>query len=538
MLQKLALVFTFTFLVTFLFSLLNQPVISSYILSGFLISHLVNIDPIFEELINFSTELGLILLLFLVGLNLNLDSLKEVSKKSFILGIFQEIITTFIGFLFLKILGFSNALSLILALAFSFSSTILTVKIFSDKKVFDTLYGKIAIGFMIVQDLIAVILILVLPLFFSNDKVFGLEKFFIGLLTLGLISFLVLKFIRKVERFLEKSIEILFLFSLFFVLFLSTLFLNFNIPIEVSAFISGVLLSGTYFAKEISSRLSPLRDFFLILFFVYIGSLFKFSSFDFVLKGLVISLFILIFNPLIIWFILLFLKVPPRVNFIVSLTGGQISEFSFILANLVKKYNLLDEKILSLISFVGFTTIFISSYFIYYSDKLYEKIRLKFTFYGKEKIQDERVEGIEVILFGCDRTGYLVKESLKELNKKFLVIDYNVSIIEKLQAENIKAIYGDAGDIDLLLDILKPSVKAIISTIPDANINELIFRIAKSKNKEVITIVAAKDKNDFEKMQRLGVDYVFWPHLLGGKFISDLIKNFGFEVENYPRLQV
>jgi len=393
-----------------------------------------------------------------------------VSKKSFILGIFQEIITTFIGFLFLKILGFSNDLSLILALAFSFSSTILTVKIFSDKKVFDTLYGKIAIGFMIVQDLIAVILILVLPLFFSNDKVFGLEKFFIGLLTLGLISFLVLKFIRKVERFLEKSIEILFLFSLFFVLFLSTLFLNFNIPIEVSAFISGVLLSGTYFAKEISSRISPLRDFFLILFFVYIGSLFKFSSFDFVLKGLVISLFILIFNPLIIWFILLFLKVPPRVNFIVSLTGGQISEFSFILANLVKKYNLLDEKILSLISFVGFTTIFISSYFIYYSDKLYEKIRLKFTFYGKEKIQDERVEGIEVILFGCDRTGYLVKESLKELNKKFLVIDYNVSIIEKLQAENIKAIYGDAGDIDLLLDILKPSVKDIVSTIPDANI--------------------------------------------------------------------
>ena len=526
MISNFGIAFLVSFLISFLFYLLKQPTISAYLLSGFLITQFLNLQNF--QVFDIFAELGLVTLLFLVGLNLKLDFFKEIGKKALILGISQELITILLTFLFLILLNFDKQTALILAIAFSFSSTILVVKIFSEKKVIDTFYGKLTIGFMIVQDILAIILLALLPLKIS----FNWLKFISGFLLIFILFIFLPKLIKKFEKRIESSVEILFLFSLAFLFLIINLLGYFNFSSEIGALIAGLLLSNTNFAREISSRFSSLRDFFIIAFFIYLGSFLNLVHFNFSLPIILISLFILIINPLIVMIILKFLKVPPRVNFIVSLTAGQISEFSFIFVNAAYKNNLVSQETLSLVSLIGLVTIFISSYLIYFSDWLYKKIRYKF-YLHKEKIQSV-LNDYEVVLFGCDRTGRFIKNVLKEKNINFLVIDYNPEIVDSLKKENINAIYGDGGDIDLLEEILHPNLKAVISTLPSKNLNLLIAKVARQKNPAVKLISVFYNEKDIAELKKAGFDYIFWPHHLGGNFLASLIKKFEFKIEEYP----
>lgn len=532
MVSQLGILFLIVFVFSFLFYLLKQPIISAYLISGFLIAKLIPFR--FYEIFNIFSELGLIFLLFLVGLSLRLDFLKEIGKKALILGISQEIITIFIAYLFLQALGFSNQTALILAIAFSFSSTVIVMKIFYEKQVIDTFYGKLTVGFMIVQDIIAMILLALLPFLFLKTS-FNWLNFLISLVFIFLLFLIFPRIIRKIEHKIEASLEILFIFSLAF-LFLIVGFLNyFNLPLEIGALIVGLLFSNTNFAREVLARLSPLRDFFLITFFATLGFYLSSAKFIFNWQTLVISLFILIVNPLIVMIILNFLKVPWRANFIVSLTAGQISEFSFIFVNSAYKNNLIPSDILNLNSIVGLITIFVSSYLIYFGDILYQRLKPRQFKEISEKSLEKSSADYEVILFGCDRTGSIIKDTLQEKGINFLIVDYNPDIIAKLKKENLKVIYGDAGDIDLLYDIFTPQVKVIITTVPFKEPNLLIAKVARQKNPNVKLIGVYYHSDDKKKLLQAGFDYVFWPHQLGGMFLASVIKQFDFEISNYPR---
>jgi len=533
-LEKFSLIFVLVFLFSLLFFLAKQPILISYILTGFFSTKIFSLDKETLNLLSLFSEIGIIFLLFLVGLNLKIDSFKDFFRISLILGLLQEIITTLISFFILKLLGFENQIALILSLAFSFSSTAIVMKIFTEKKILSTLYGKITVGFMIVQDIIAVASFIFLPFILKiNQYNFSfLDKSFLniifGSLFLFLISFLILRFLNRIENFLEKSLELLFIFAIAFVFAVILILSKFNFPIELSAFLAGLLLSRANFANEVVSRLSSLRDFFLVLFFVYIGSFFKIAYFkEIIFESILISLFILIFNPLIVILILKLFSLPKRVSFIISLSAGQISEFSFILLNLLVKKNFftnefLKDKILSLVSLVGFITIFISSYLISFQEKIYQKIK-KILFFLKEKeIKEE--EGFDIILFGCDRLGGVIKDKLKNLNFKFLVIDYNPNIIDLLKKENVKSLYGDAKDIDFLDSLNFENSKVIISTIPDFETNFLILKFVKNKNNKLKFISVAYNLREMKELEKFGADFTFFPHLLGGKYIADILE--------------
>ncbi|MER3407205.1 MAG: hypothetical protein C4278_02190 [Patescibacteria group bacterium] len=528
-LNSLVLVFILVFFFSFLFVIINQPLLIAYILSGVFVSHLLPLNEIGYRTLESFSEIGLALLLFLVGIELNLRLLKEISKKAVLIGVLQEVLTIILGFFFLILLGFQIKESIILAAALSFSSTAIVLKIFSDKKELETYHGRLIIGFMIVQDLIALISFIFFPLIFKESlNLNELRSLLVSVLILLPILYLIHQFIKKLEKLISSSLEFLFIFALFY--FFSFLYLTklLNFSLETGALISGLLLANYSFSKEIISRLKPLRDFFLIIFFVFLGSKFSFQFLDadFILKSILISIFVIVFNPLIVMFIMRLFNFPKRINFIVSLSSGQASEFSFVLFNLSEKINIFNRELVSMGSFVGFITIFVSTYLLYYYEKIYNLVKnyLRFLDVNVEEKKLSK-EKIEIVLFGCDRVGGIIKNFLKEKNKNFVVVDYNYEIVKNLEKENLNVIYGDAEEIDVLENINFQEAKIVISTIPNKNLNIFLLDYIKKIKKEIIFICVASREEEKKELEKLGADLVVIPYTLGGEYLAKKIEN-------------
>ncbi len=538
---ELTIIFLFSFLSALIFKLLKQPLIVSYIFIGIILSYFLT-SPEIKPLIHTFGDIGIIFLLFLVGLELKLKTLREIGRQAIIIGSLQEIFTILVGFLVAKILGFSNLTAFYLGAAFSFSSTVIMVKLISDKGDLEKLYGKLAIGFLLVQDLITILILLLVPFWGKELISTNIYQIILGILSLIFIPILSIKVLPKLENILAKSHEVLFLFSLAFGFGLATLFKYLNMGLEAGALIAGVSLSALSIAPEIASRLKPLRDFFLIAFFIILGLTISsnFQISNFFLYSLIFSLFILIGNPLIMFLMLKPLGYSNKIAFLLGLTSAQISEFSFILINLGIKLNHISQDLLPLTALVGIITIFLSTYMFSYNDFIYKLIEKPLKFLDKRKKKDEESEekiNYDIILFGCDRTGYSFLETFEKLNINFLIIDYDFEKVKQLKNSGFNIIYGDASEIDFLNELNFKKAKMIISTIPDYETNLLILEYYRQENSNGIFISVAKSLEDAFDLYKNGADYVITPHFLGGEYASLLFEKHQFNKEEYQKIK-
>jgi voltage-gated potassium channel Kch len=220
-----------------------------------------------------------------------------------------------------------------------------------------------------------------------------------------------------------------------------------------------------------------------------------------------------------------FFKFPLKVNFVVSLSSGQISEFSFVMADIAKDKKFFNENLIHLISGIGFATIFVSSYLLYFHETIFNKIKRFLRFFEvKGREEKEEIFSYQILLLGADRIGGIILKNLKDYKDKILIIDYNPEIVKKLKNENYNVIYGDVSEVDFLEELNLKNTKIVISTIPDLNVNLLLLDFLKSKNKEIIFIsVASREKEKLE-LENKGSDFVFIPYYLGGEAISQKIR--------------
>jgi len=538
---ELTIIFGFAFISALIFRILKQPLIISYIFTGIILSQFFLNSGENKPLIELFSDLGIAFLLFIVGLELKLKTLREIGLLSLIIGFLQEIFTILAGFIILKyFLGFSTLVSLYLGIAFSFSSTVIVLKLITDKGDLEKLYGKLAVGFLLVQDLIAILILFLLPFFVKSSALLEGENFFniiLGLLAVFAIPFLSQRLLPKIENFLEKSTEFLFLFSLSFGLAVASLFKYLGFGLEAGALIAGVSLSSFSSNYEIASRLRPLRDFFLILFFILIGSKITLTNLQNFFTIVILSLFILIGNPLLMLFILNPLGYSSKTSFLLGLTSAQISEFSFILINQGVKLGHLNQDILSLTGIIGMITIFFSTYFFIYADKIYNLLSpiLKALERKKIKKEKEEIQAYEYFLFGCDRIGYSFSRFFEK--DKLLIIDYNPEIIKKLKNEGFNVVYGDAEEIEFLGGLNFSKAKIIVSTIPDLETNLIILKEIKKQNVNSIFIAVSNRIEDALELYKNNVDFVILPHFLGGEYALHLIKEYGFDKEKYSLLR-
>ena len=541
---ELSIVLIVAMLVSIIMRMIKQPMIIGYIITGILVGpFFLDIVVVSDTIIGLS-KIGISFLLFVVGLNLNISTLKEVGKTSLITGIGQVIFTTAVGYGISILLGFTQIQALYLGIALAFSSTIIIIKLLSDKRELDSLYGRLSIGFLIIQDLLVILVLLFIS---TNEKgltlgaLLGSIFFKVGAVLAALI--IATNYVMPaVLKFMAKSQELLFLFSVGWVLVLAAGLEHLGFRIEIGALFAGVSLAGSPYHYEISSRIKPLRDFFVILFFVMLGSQMTLSSLGTVMwPAIYLSVFVLIGNPLIVMAILGWLGYNKRTSFSSGLTVAQISEFSLILILLGQSVSpQIDHTIVSLVTMVGLITIAGSTYLILYSNKIYSHISKYLGIFERKHVVKEKpgIRNPKIILFGHNRIGFSLLKSFKKIKKKFLVIDYDPEVNSLLMKKGIPCQYGDAGDTELLDNLQMKKVELVISTIPVIETNLLIIEKVREKKKKAIIIITSHHVEDAFKLYDAGADYVILPHFLGGDHVATLIDSYGTDVDKFLKEKI
>lgn len=554
---NLAFLLTFTCVISLIIYLSRLPLVLGYVIVGILIGpYFLNLVPDAGALDLFA-KIGIVSLLFIVGLNLNPKTVKEEAKESLILGISQIIFTALAGFsIFYFIFDFAMLSSILIASGLTLSSTIIVLKIISDKGDIEKLYSKMSLGVLLIQDFFATILLLILSIMHTADT--GtvktsviIQSFSLKIILLFVIYFILSKWILpKISKLFAKSQELLLLFSAAFSFLYAYLFYALGFSLEIGALFAGIILSTSSFAKEIASRFRPIRDFFIIIFFIILGFEAEFIN----LAGtgwliFTLSVFVILINPGILFMIMNLLGHKTRTSFYTSLTMGQVSEFSLVILAIAKGYGYIDAKSFSLVLIVMLISICFSSYLILYSEQLYKFARPILHFLeirkNNRKIIEKDAEVFDLVIFGYDRVGKKFLDLAKEKNYNYVVIDINPKSIEKAEADGGFAFFGDASDITFLEEnnILKS--KMIISTIPDFEINKNLVDFYKNKNinlesvlddsENKIIIVVAHRESEAKKLYMHGADYVIMPYHIGAEEAANYINRFDFDKEKFNK---
>ncbi len=520
---------------------LGQPLLLGYVLTGIVAGPfgLAWIQK-GESLELFST-LGISLLLFLVGLGLNPSYIRDVGPVAVITGLAQIVFTTIFGWLIAIALGFSSLVALYVALAFTFSSTIIVLRLLQDKGEEDTLYGRIAIGFLLVQDLVAMIIFLLLSASNRTESWSGFGLLLgVKFVAIGVVAWLFVRYILpRIELFLADDRELLMLSSLAWCLSCAWVFSTIGFSSELGALFAGVTLSFSTDFREIATRVTPLRDFFLILFFVAIGANLAFDQFQSLWPAIVIfSAFILIGNPLILYLIMVGMGYARQTAFYVGLTVAQISEFSLILITIGIKLGHIGEQALVLTTSVGLITIAVSSLMVAHNDKLYRWFtpllaRLTPKAKAKETTATDNTQPVDLLLFGAHRLGGGILTQAQELGVRYLVVDIDPHLVHQLQSKQVLARFGSADD-PVLLDSLNVSqLKLVISTIPNTATNLFLVTYMRKHVPKASLIVVAQHPKEAQALYEAGADYVVMPTYLGRRFMVDLFKKNVFDHTKY-----
>jgi len=532
-------------LLTIIGRIIKQPPIISYLIAGIIVGPiflgLIGPGTTSSELIQIFAHLGVVLLLFIVGLSLDFRVLKDVGGVASLAGIGEIIVTSAIGFLIAYGLGFGSIGALYIAVALAFSSTVVVVKILSDKKEMDTLHGKIAIGILIVQDFVAALALMIAPLVQGNAGINTIVFQLLYIIALTAVIFLFSALVlKKTMHRLATSQEVLFLFGVSWALIISSLFSYLGFSLEIGALIAGMALATSEYTLELGGKIKPLRDFFVILFFVFFGSQLLAENVTAALigKAVIFSAFVLLGKPLIVMSFMSFLGYKKRVNFLTGLSLAQISEFSLILVLLGFTLGHLTQEVMGLIIMVSLITIGVSSYSMYYSHSIFNRISGMLNIFEKRKTRAEKEKkekDYEVIVFGYNRIGYNLLKTLKKLKVKFLVIDYNPKVIMDLSKNGVNAIYGDANDKEFLDEIRLDQAKMVISTIPELDSNLLIQETLRREKSKTIFIGTTLSPHEALDLYRFGADYVIVPTMLGGEYISKMIEHNKTDKSFYKR---
>lgn len=508
---------------------LRQPLIVGHIITGILVGRFAM--DIFQntQTLELFSHLGIAFLLFSVGLNLNPRMLKQYGMTSVMNTFGQVILTGGAGVGLCMLLGYGWITSLYVGIAISFSSTVIVLKLLADKGDLDKLYVKISIGSLLLQDLIAIILLFAIPIITGSSSE-GSNLF--STLSLGIFAgisiFLFANYvIRYLHPYLTRSQELLFLFANAWAIGIAILFENIGFSLEGGALIAGVALSNLPSSHEISARLTPLRDFFIVSFFILLGTSLVVGDLSGILiPAIILSLFVLLINPLIQLIVMGLLGYRKKTSFQTGMMAAQISEFSLILIGVGVTQNQVPASVLSTITLVGIITIFISTYLIYYSDKIYHYLSPYLNIFEKKQVRERAIktDKYPVILIGGGRVSYDFIKYFQKENIKFLAIDHDPDMIKQLSSQGINCEYGDASDPDFLEDMKLAEADLIISTSTEMEASYIILSVAKRNAKSPLVWVVTHNIPNALELYDAKADYVILPHFLGGKYAASLLK--------------
>ncbi len=527
---------------------LKQPLLLAYIVAGIVIGPKIGFGLIENGSdIETISHFGLILLLFLIGLEIDVKKLKAAGKSLLISGFSQFPITALIGVGFFILMGYSFENGkydlLYLAACCGLSSTAIVVKLLYSKFELDTLAGRISLGILVFQDIWAIMLLGVQPNLANPDIVNILLSFGKGTI-LVVVSMLVSKYILpKLFSSIAKISELVLVSSLAWCFLVCGAAAYLNLSMEMGALIAGVAISTFPYNLDVIAKVVNIRDFFVTLFFVSLGMQIPnpMGNLPILLIAAISSVFLIASRFLSIFPVLYSLKNGLRVSLLTSINLAQISEFSLVIASLGLAAGHISQDTMSIIIFVFVLTSIISTYMIKNNDFIQKAIAAVMKKCGLKEIEsviheDEETHGKEIAILGFHRTASSLLSEIINVKKidsgillkdKLIVVDFNPEIHESLQNLGIKVVYGDIGHLDTLHHAKIHDVKIVISTIPDTILvgtdNLKITRYMKNICPHAKIIVTADSIENALEMYAEGADYVFIPQILAAKKLLDVI---------------
>jgi len=513
--------------------MLRQPLIVSFIAVGILAGPSVLNIAQSDEQIDLLAELGIALLLFLVGLKLDFKLVQTLGPVALVTGLGQVFFTTAFGFLIALGLGLDARSAIYIAIALTFSSTIIIVKLLSDKREIDSLHGRIALGFLIVQDVVVVIAMIALSAIGVGSATGsnGAMGDVVRVLAYGLAMLaFVIAFIRYVatplvER-LSRAPELLVSFAIGWAALLAAVGHYLGFGKELGGLLAGVSLASTPFREAIAARLASLRDFLLLFFFIALG-----ASLDLSVLGasvgpaLVLALFVLIGNPLIVLAIMGAMGYRKRTGFLAGLTVAQISEFSLIFMAMGVTIGHVAEETLGLVTLVGLVTIAASTYMITYSHQIYRLFEPVLGVFERAapSAEDQADAGPDrphdVILFGLGRYGLGIASALRDSGARVLGVDFSPDAVSHARAQGYDAQFGDATDPEFLAHLPLEQANWLVMAVPehDTGLSHddprmALLKAARDFGYSGRIAVAAHRDETVERLNETGADLVLMPY--------------------------
>jgi len=533
---NLMMVFTVAVCFGIIFRYLGLPSIVGQVLAGFVFGVLGLINHQDVDSLKMLGSLGMTLLLFLVGLEMNIREIKHTGKAVIKLFLIQTLLLGLVFFGFSSLLfkmGFLS--SILLAVTLTFSSTIVVVKTLSEKKDLNSFGGKLSLGILLLQDLMAIFILVLMPSFgigFEFSSLLGLIlKVVILILTINVLGHFL---ISQIEKHVIKSSEDLVLISL--VWFCLSVFFSVNVlglTPEIGGILAGISLSTSWGHFQIVSKIRTLRDIFLTLFFVLLGLEIGAGEIDWLLVSGIVVL------TLVIKFIVselscLWSGLSGKVAFSVSANMTQLSEFSLIALSFGLVSGFWMSDLVTAVTVAALISMVLSTIIIYRASFLYKFLSEHFPgifkFGGVGSRGKMGLMKGHVILLGGDRTGRSILSSLRKNGENVVVVDFNPEVVSKLKGRGEKAIVADASDPDVLEITNMSEAKMIISTVKDIDDSLALLTMLRQKGIVVPTIVDAESPAQATLLYEAGASYVIFPHFVSGLHLGLVMKKFGKDV--------
>ena len=516
---------------------LRQPLISAFILVGVLVGP-VGLDWVHaHDQVELFAELGVSVLLFVVGLKLDPGLVRTVGMVSVIVAIGQMVLTAILGYGLALAFGLEAFAAFYVAAALTFSSTIIIVKLLSDKREIDALYGRIAIGVLIVQDIVVVLLILLLGAYGTDipNVNFVLESLKVlakgtGFLVLvGLVTRFVLPLLL---HSLARSPELIVLFAIAWAIGLASLGVALGFSQEVGALVAGISIAATPYRASLAARLVTLRDFLLLFFFINLGVKIDVAHLaTAMVPAIVMSLFVLIGKPLMVMTLMGRMGYVRQTSSMTGLTLGQISEFSFILAALGFSMGHIGEETVGLITLIGLITIGLSTYMILYTYRITSWLSPVLGIFERKIRHPEEDLGdktaaryVDVVIFGLGRYGRNIARELSDRGFKVLGVDFDPEVVNYWHRHGLSTLYGEAEDPELFHSIPLRQAKWVINTVRGQDQCLVLLHTLKQQGFKGRIALTAHTLNDKAALMNVGADLVLLPFRDAAREAADSLK--------------
>jgi Kef-type K+ transport system membrane component KefB len=414
--------------------------------------------------------------------------------------------------------------ALYVAVALTFSSTIIIVKLLSDKRELDALHGRIAIGFLIVQDIAVVIAMMAMSALGADADAAGWQ---VALSLIGriagaaLLMFVLMRYVLpRLVASMARSQELLLIFAIAWGTGLAALGEWAGFSKEAGAFLAGFSLASTQYREAIGARLTGIRDFLLLFFFIDLGAKLDLSTLGAeVWPAVILSAFVLIGNPLIVMAIMGVMGYRKRTGFLAGLTVAQISEFSIVFVAMGITLGHVGVEALGLTTLVGLVTITLSTYMILYSQRLYPLLAPVLGVFERRVPHRELEQGgpvetraqPQVLVLGLGRYGLRLARRLQEAGLEVLGVDCDPELARRLAGGEIPVRFGDGQDPDFLDTLPLTGLRWVISTLPDSASNRVLLQGLVQHGYVGEIAVVARDEAQGAELWRAGVPVILYP---------------------------